>query len=164
MKSVRLAIAATAIVLSGEGALAYVQQRANSTPFQFQKWVTFPITYAVNKRGSTDVLTSAEFSEISAAFATWQAVANTTLQFSANPPSTESGILGDGKSTISWIDNPDVNPAIAPDVGAFTMLFLSPANDSQIVEVDMILNGAYFSWTTTAATGAFTSLCSSPKP
>ena len=126
-------------------ALGFVQSAAPGTGTVL-RWFVFPIQYRINSRGTLDVPGIAERAAVDAAFATWDAIANSGLAFSGD--TTTAGFnTADGINTILWLDDVSDDPAVAsrPDVMALTRR-RGDAVTGQISEVDIALNGVSYSW------------------
>lgn len=147
-------LVALVLTLGAINVCAYVQSRhSDGTPLT---WVSSPIDYAINERGSREIADGSEFVAIVQAFSSWQVVPNSSLSFSRLDDTPDIGLVQDGTSSVGWIEDPAEWAFQSVDVGARTLVHRQ-LGTSNIAEADIVLNGATFSWATSATGGGYTS-------
>ncbi len=147
MKRLTRAVLIFAFSIPSSEVFGFVQSAAPNTGTTL-KWFVLPIQYRINSKGTPDVSGTAEFAAINAAFATWDAIANSDLSFINGGTTTAGWDIMDVTNTILWFDDASDNPAVAamPDILALTRR-RGDAVSGQISEVDIALNGVAYSWT-----------------
>ncbi len=161
MKRLTYVVLIVALGIPTSKVYGFIQSAAPGTGTTL-KWFALPIQYRINGKGTPDVPGTAEFAAIAAAFATWDAVANSDLAFVNGGMTTLGFDPTDSTNTILWLDDASAGStnesAVVgfPDIQALT-LRRGDAISGQIFEVDIALNGVSYSWTV-SGNDSFTSL------
>src|SRR4029077_544225 len=111
-----------------------------------RKWPGMPVVFELNRRGTIEISDGSDLAAARAAFATWDAIANSSLAFLEDPMglSDRDGFV-DMHNTVVWIENA-TDPRLLVDAPAVTGVMTDPATGN-ITEADVVLNAVNFSWT-----------------
>lgn len=110
-----------------------------------------PIPYQLHAAGSADVTDGSDLAVVRRAFQTWREVACSFLTFEEVPWSSPSGlpVENDGGNRIFWVEQENAWPGERGTL-ALTFTFYT-MDDRRIVDADMAMNGAHWTWTTVDA-------------
>lgn len=119
------------------------------------------VDYVVNKRGSEDLPFGDAVAAVEAAFGTWRQANGSALDFArlADPDPLSRGTTpnkADQINVIFWEEGPrDV--WMIPDFDFARVIRDADGATGELLDVDIVVNGHQYRWTTTQADGSFTS-------
>ena len=118
---------------------------SNTHPGPFIHWDTQTITFKKNSSGTTDIAGTAEFAQINAAFWAWDGVQHQTIDFTDGGTTSATYSSSDGQNVVFWSN--DINDS--DDIGV-TLITYADRFNPRLIDVDIALNDADYTWTTGA--------------
>lgn len=120
------------------------------------------VTYSVNASGSDDITDGSEFLAVAAAFQSWEDVAGSTVAFTRGPDTANESTANDGVFPVFWVESSTIvtqgtpDPSDDVDIGGalavtFTWWYTSGPEAGEVVDANMVINGASHQWTTDPA-------------
>lgn len=103
------------------------------------RWTNRTVRYAVSDREVPGVDLSALGSAVRRAFASWRAAPGTTVSVTEDGVTATSPGLGDGRTTIGFLDRPDIDRVLGQTS------FLLDARTGALLEADVFFNSR-FDW------------------
>jgi len=148
-----------ALLLAPAAALGYVQTTTASSsppcpgPAVPLEWFHLPVGYQADSAGSDDITGTSAQEAVDASFATWSAPTCTAVDFvAAAPGPTTVGFQlgGPNVNAVKWIETGWTQSARAIAVTLTTF----SCTTGEILDADITLNGASFTFTTEPSTTA----------
>jgi len=120
------------------------------------------VGFCLHGDGSGDIFDGSDLAALEQAFRTWSGVTGAALQFVREPDTTNTSTLDDGEFPIFWTEFGTVvdqgTPSTDDDVDvagalAVTFVYRTTWGDEtgEIIDANIVFNGADFSWTTDPA-------------
>jgi hypothetical protein len=142
------------LTICGIGALALMMFRPSeveSFGFIGARWDLQPgqsLRYTLNPVGSEDIINGSEIDAIRSAFSSWTQVSCSYLTFEELAWTGAPSLGEDGQNRIYWIENA-ADWVTSEGTLALTVTLSGPGG--QIIDADIVANGANYRWTTLAS-------------
>lgn len=109
------------------------------------RWASSAVEVTIQQDGAEDISDGSDITAIEQAVTTWAAALSSSLTLSVGAPSSDRGYGNDGVNRITFIESN--YPGGADSALGTTIPAIDTGDPSQLVDVDILLNGEMGPWT-----------------